>query len=193
MINHEIMVVDNCTSSSNHDFGSSVMNSDNTNNTSSNDNNYDNSNNDEIKMPKKKYFRTRAHCNPLSNNDGFSYPLSPDQYNWQLHYPNIDISTTIINDSNENNNDTGGSKSSCCNSGYQVSILDIGMGFGGLSVELSQLFPDKLILGKWEDTYFKLYIFCRHNTIIFIVVMINSIIFHINFVIVILYHHHNNY
>jgi len=156
MINHEIMVVDNCTSSSNHDFGSSVMKSDNANNTSTNDNNYNNSNNDEIKMPKKKYFRTRAHCNPLSNNDGFSYPLSPDQYDWQLHYPKIDSITTIINDSNENNNDTSGSKSSCCNSGNQVSILDIGMGFGGLSVELSQLFPDKLILGKWEDTYFLL-------------------------------------
>lgn len=129
-----------------------VDNSDNTNNTSNSNYNNNNSNNDEIKMPKKKYFRTRAHCNPLSNNDGFSYPLSPDQYNWQLHYPKIDISIT----SNENNNDTGSSKSSCCNSGNQVSILDIGMGFGGLSVELAQLFPDKLILGKWEDTNFLL-------------------------------------
>ena len=28
-------------------------------------------------MPLKRYFRSRAHCNPLSHNDGFHYPLSP--------------------------------------------------------------------------------------------------------------------
>ena len=29
---------------------------------------------DEDGMPKKKYFRSRAHCNPLSHNDSFDYP-----------------------------------------------------------------------------------------------------------------------
>lgn len=29
-------------------------------------------------MPLKRYFRSRAHCNPLSHNDGFRYPLSPE-------------------------------------------------------------------------------------------------------------------
>jgi hypothetical protein len=28
-------------------------------------------------MPLKRFFRSRAHCNPLSHNDGFHYPLSP--------------------------------------------------------------------------------------------------------------------
>ena len=60
MINHVIMVVDNCASSCNHDFDNSVMNSDNTNNTSSNDNNNNNSNNDEIKMPKKNFLYTSS-------------------------------------------------------------------------------------------------------------------------------------
>jgi len=104
----------------------------NANSITTNNNNDD----DEIKMPKKKYFRTRAHCNPLSHNDGFSYPISPDEYNWQPHYPKIDFSYT--NDNHNIDNNTGK---------QQVSILDIGMGFGGLSVELAQLFPDKLILG----------------------------------------------
>jgi hypothetical protein len=27
-------------------------------------------------MPLKRFFRSRAHCNPLSHNDGFHYPLS---------------------------------------------------------------------------------------------------------------------
>lgn len=31
-----------------------------------------------VPMPLKRYFRSRAHCNPLSHNDGFQYPLSPD-------------------------------------------------------------------------------------------------------------------
>ena len=31
-----------------------------------------------IAMPLKRFFRSRAHCNPLSHNDGFHYPLSPD-------------------------------------------------------------------------------------------------------------------
>jgi hypothetical protein len=29
-------------------------------------------------MPLKRFFRSRAHCNPLSHNDGFKYPLSPE-------------------------------------------------------------------------------------------------------------------
>ena len=31
-----------------------------------------------VSMPLKRFFRSRAHCNPLSHNDGFHYPLSPE-------------------------------------------------------------------------------------------------------------------
>lgn len=31
-----------------------------------------------VPMPLKRFFRSRAHCNPLSHNDGFHYPLSPE-------------------------------------------------------------------------------------------------------------------
>ena len=31
-----------------------------------------------VAMPLKRFFRSRAHCNPLSHNDGFHYPLSPE-------------------------------------------------------------------------------------------------------------------
>ena len=37
--------------------------------------------------PCKKFFRSRAHCNPLSNNDGFEYPVSPDKFDWADIYP----------------------------------------------------------------------------------------------------------
>jgi hypothetical protein len=30
-------------------------------------------------QPQKKYYRSRAHCNPLSHNDGFNYPTAPDR------------------------------------------------------------------------------------------------------------------
>lgn len=72
-------------------------------------------------MPKKRFFRTRAHCNPLSHNDGFAYPNGPKSYDWSIHFPSIGTST--------------------------VDFLDIGMGFGGLTVALAKLFPDKYCLG----------------------------------------------
>ena len=30
-------------------------------------------------MPQKKYFRSRAHCNPLAFNESFEYPLNPEE------------------------------------------------------------------------------------------------------------------
>ena len=73
-------------------------------------------------MPKKRFFRTRAHCNPLSHNDGFSYPTDPTLYDWNIHYPNK-------------------------NQDEAIHFLDIGMGFGGLTVALAKLFPNKNCLG----------------------------------------------
>ena len=74
-------------------------------------------------MPNKRFFRSRAHCNPLSHNDGFAYPTTPEQAIWSVHYPNIPEANRI------------------------VKFVDVGMGFGGLTIALAQLFPDKLVLG----------------------------------------------
>ena len=78
---------------------------------------------DENKMPKKRFFRTRAHCNPLSYNDGFDYPVAPSDFDWKAHFPNIPEEDRV------------------------VTVLDIGMGFGGLTVSLATSLPDKLVLG----------------------------------------------
>lgn len=75
------------------------------------------------KLPKKRFFRTRAHCNPLSYNDGFDYPISPANMSWEAHFPNIPDEQRIVR------------------------VLDIGMGFGGLTVELAKLLPESMVLG----------------------------------------------
>jgi tRNA (guanine-N7-)-methyltransferase len=78
-------------------------------------------------QPQKKYYRSRAHCNPLSHNDGFRYPLKPEDMNWTSHYP------LYASDNN-------------LNLSKPVTVLDIGCGFGGLTVSLAELLPENLIL-----------------------------------------------
>jgi len=76
-------------------------------------------------MPQKKFYRQRAHCNPLSHNDSFAYPLQPDHMDWTLkHYPRSKKSSEVI-----------------------PTVLDIGCGFGGLTAALSTILPDQTILG----------------------------------------------
>eukprot|EP00934_Nitzschia_sp_Nitz4_P001847 Nitzschia sp. Nitz4//scaffold362_size15054//13434//14288//NITZ4_008903-RA/size15054-processed-gene-0.3-mRNA-1//1//CDS//3329549253//1847//frame0 len=72
-------------------------------------------------MPQKKFYRQRAHCNPLSHNDAFEYPIRPTEMDWTPYYP-------------ENNNRT-------------PTVLDIGCGFGGLTVALANLLPNETVLG----------------------------------------------
>jgi len=74
----------------------------------------------EGEMPQKRFYRTRAHCNPLSHNDTFEYPTHPKDMDWSVdHFL-------------ENK---------------QPTVLDIGCGFGGLTVKLSTLLPEERILG----------------------------------------------
>ncbi|XP_026329515.1 tRNA (guanine-N(7)-)-methyltransferase isoform X2 [Hyposmocoma kahamanoa] len=74
-------------------------------------------------LPQKKYYRQRAHSNPIADHC-FEYPAHPDEYDWSTLYP-------IENDTV--------SKS--------VDFLDVGCGYGGLLVTLSPMFPKNLILG----------------------------------------------
>ena len=73
--------------------------------------------------PQKRFFRSRAHCNPLSHNDAAPYPRVPSSLDWAALYPARDA-----------------------NLGNKVAFLDVGCGFGGLCVALSILAPDKLTL-----------------------------------------------
>lgn len=78
---------------------------------------------DQNGMPKKRFFRSRAHCNPLSYNDSFDYPLTTQHFDWEAMYPNIPSDKR------------------------EVTILDMGMGFGGLTVALAEMFPEEIVLG----------------------------------------------
>eukprot|EP00501_MAST-03F_sp_TOSAG23-6_P002674 GSMAST32.ASY1.ANO1.2821.1 assembled CDS len=69
-------------------------------------------------MPQKKFFRSRAHCNPLSYNDSFEYPQTPEE----IKLSTFDMAT-------------------------EITIADIGCGFGGLTIALGPLFPKELIVG----------------------------------------------
>mmetsp|Transcript_10986 Transcript_10986/g.16987 ORF Transcript_10986/g.16987 Transcript_10986/m.16987 type:complete len:297 (+) Transcript_10986:33-923(+) len=80
----------------------------------------------EGEMPQKKFYRSRAHCNPLSHNDAFEYPRTPKDIDWtEQHYPNLEENNTI----------------------QAPNVLDVGCGFGGLTLALATLLPKDLILG----------------------------------------------
>lgn len=73
--------------------------------------------------PRKKYFRSRAHCNPLSYNDSFNYPTTPADLEWEKLYPDLPEERR------------------------KVSVLDLGMGFGGLTVALAKHYPEETVMG----------------------------------------------
>lgn len=78
-----------------------------------------------MSLPQKKYYRQRAHSNPIADHC-FEYPFHPDDYDWSTLYPIK--KTKDFNDK-------------------LVEFLDVGCGYGGLLVTLSPMYPDNLILG----------------------------------------------
>ncbi|KAK7099083.1 tRNA (guanine-N(7)-)-methyltransferase B-like [Littorina saxatilis] len=82
------------------------------------------------KLPQKKYYRQRAHSNPISDHN-LEYPVSPDVMDWSPYYP-----AHFSTDGSKANG-----KKKC------VEFADIGCGYGGLLVSLSTLFPETLMLG----------------------------------------------
>jgi tRNA (guanine-N7-)-methyltransferase len=89
-----------------------------------------NSTNDEIKEPQKRFFRQRAHVNPLSFNNAFEYPSCPREFQEK------DMKKLYAFSDED---DEKRSK--------KVDFLDVGCGFGGLTVGLAPLFPNKNVLG----------------------------------------------
>ncbi|KAL2203040.1 hypothetical protein CC79DRAFT_1373184 [Sarocladium strictum] len=87
------------------------------------------------KLPQKRFYRQRAHANPFSDHH-LLYPSSPDQMDWSTHYPDY-------LDPEETTQDGARPRQLR----KDVDIVDIGCGFGGLTVALAPKLPDSLILG----------------------------------------------
>uniref|UniRef100_A0ACD5VD14 Uncharacterized protein n=1 Tax=Avena sativa TaxID=4498 RepID=A0ACD5VD14_AVESA len=85
------------------------------------------------KLPRKRFYRARAHSNPLSDSH-FPFPISPDDFDLSQHYPRYYPA------------DKGDLSDGEANAPL-IRFADVGCGFGGLLVGLSPLFPDKLMIG----------------------------------------------
>uniref|UniRef100_H2YSN6 tRNA (guanine-N(7)-)-methyltransferase n=1 Tax=Ciona savignyi TaxID=51511 RepID=H2YSN6_CIOSA len=85
-------------------------------------------------LPRKKYFRQRAHSNPLGDHN-VEYPISPSTMDWSKYYPSFF------------NTQENGSMDGQIETIRKVEVLDIGCGYGGLLIALSKLLPETLILG----------------------------------------------
>ncbi|XP_017850422.1 tRNA (guanine-N(7)-)-methyltransferase [Drosophila busckii] len=72
-------------------------------------------------MPQKRFYRQRAHSNPIADHS-FDYPARPEDVDWRSLYPSI-------------------------SAGQQVEFADIGCGYGGFLVTLGEMFPNKLAIG----------------------------------------------
>ncbi|XP_046385621.1 tRNA (guanine-N(7)-)-methyltransferase isoform X1 [Ischnura elegans] len=97
--------------------------------------------------PQKKYFRQRAHSNPIADHC-FDYPPSPRLMDWSKlypkHYPPEDPYAV-----------QGKTK--------MVEFADIGCGYGGLLVTLSDKYPETLMLGMEIRVKVSDYVISRIN------------------------------
>ena len=78
---------------------------------------------EEGKMPKKRFYRQRAHCNPLSHNDSFNVPDTPASAPWDDLYGGLDWRKDSL-------------------AKAAPTILDVGCGYGGLSFALAEHLKD---------------------------------------------------
>lgn len=83
----------------------------------------------ETRLPQKKYYRQRAHSNPLGDHN-LNYPVRPEDMDWSELYPHYF------------EKENSGMPSTA-----KVEVLDIGCGYGGLLIKLSSILPETLLLG----------------------------------------------
>ncbi|CAL6367608.1 tRNA (guanine-N(7)-)-methyltransferase [Bathycoccus prasinos] len=90
-------------------------------------------NNQGKSIPRKRDYRQRAHCNPLSNGKWEDLPTAPDSFREDAHFESAFLDKLRMEKKGEKE--------------AKITFADIGCGFGGLLVRLSPLFPKELIIG----------------------------------------------
>ncbi|KYQ88789.1 tRNA (guanine-N7-)-methyltransferase [Tieghemostelium lacteum] len=75
----------------------------------------------------KPYHKIKAHANPAADYE-FDYKAKPSEYDWSKKYPEL---SSELKEGER----------------IKVQVADVGCGYGGLTVSLSQTLPDKVILG----------------------------------------------
>ncbi|KAI0899214.1 putative methyltransferase [Annulohypoxylon nitens] len=97
-------------------------------------------------MPKKKFYRQRAHANPFSDHQ-LTYPTRPDDMDWSTFFPAFvaDPQPTSLPQTSSDVKATSNPPPKKLTK--DVEVVDIGCGFGGLLVALSPVMPDTLVVG----------------------------------------------
>ncbi|KAK3941606.1 intermediate filament protein [Diplogelasinospora grovesii] len=95
-------------------------------------------------LPRKKFYRQRAHANPFSDHQ-LIYPPSPDEMDWSSLYPHYVAEESQDQTESESSPDQTLLKPKRLMK--DVEVADIGCGFGGLLVALAPTMPETLILG----------------------------------------------
>lgn len=94
------------------------------------------------RLPRKRFYRARAHSNPLSDSH-FPVPISPSHVSYSTHFPEFFPSEIH----KVNGMDPSSPDPPTMERQPKVRFADIGCGFGGLLVQLSTLFPETLMIG----------------------------------------------
>lgn len=102
-----------------------------------------------VSRPQKRFFRQRAHCNPLSRSDGFDYPLSPASMDWAAHFPEVTWRAKLeaLNIGETGDADAASATSVAASQQQQDVFADVGCGFGGLTVALANIYPEAVSIG----------------------------------------------
>ncbi|OTA92853.1 hypothetical protein M434DRAFT_21711 [Hypoxylon sp. CO27-5] len=98
------------------------------------------------KMPKKKFYRQRAHANPFSDHK-LTYPTRPEDMDWSTFFPAFIAEAQPDPPSETTEGAEPLAKHPPKKLTKDVEVVDIGCGFGGLLVALSPVMPDTLLLG----------------------------------------------
>ncbi|KAK8174911.1 guanine-N(7)--methyltransferase [Phyllosticta citribraziliensis] len=100
-------------------------------------------------LPKKKFYRQRAHANPFSDHM-LTYPVAPEHMDWASLYPAYAVEKQPHEQSQQQqpeSEDAQGARAGDRRISKDVEIADIGCGFGGLLFALAPKLPESLLLG----------------------------------------------